>query len=115
MSDPRPTSSPKATPAFTHAHAASTLRIGDRGRSWPVHPRQRSRGEHTSMPDGPDLNDKVGIFFDMSNLYFAARDMGIRIDYTRLLEFLVDRRRLHRAYAYIGVSPDDENRSFITW
>ena len=59
--------------------------------------------------------DKVGIFFDMSNLYFAARDMGIRIDYARLLEFLVDGRRLHRAYAYLGVGPDDESHGFITW
>jgi uncharacterized LabA/DUF88 family protein len=51
----------------------------------------------------------------MSNLYFAARDMGIRIDYARLLEFLVDGRRLHRAYAYLGVGPDDESHGFITW
>jgi uncharacterized LabA/DUF88 family protein len=67
------------------------------------------------MVYGPEQSDRVGIFFDMSNLYFAARDMGIRIDYSRLLEFLVNHRRLHRAYAYIGVGPDDENRGFITW
>jgi uncharacterized LabA/DUF88 family protein len=66
------------------------------------------------MPYGPE-HDKVGIFFDMSNLYFAAKDMGIRIDYARLLDFLVDRRRLHRAYAYLGIGPDDETRPFITW
>jgi uncharacterized LabA/DUF88 family protein len=42
--------------------------------------------------------------------------MGIRIDYARLLDFLVGDRRLQRAYAYIGVAPDDENsHSFITW
>jgi uncharacterized LabA/DUF88 family protein len=67
------------------------------------------------MPYGSEPYDKVGIFFDMSNLYFAARDMGIRIDYARLLDFLVDRRRLHRAYAYLGVGPDDESHGFITW
>jgi uncharacterized LabA/DUF88 family protein len=60
-------------------------------------------------------NDRVGIFFDMSNLYFAARDMGIRIDYARLLEFLLNHRRLHRAYAYLGVASDDESHGFITW
>lgn len=60
--------------------------------------------------------DRVSIYFDMSNLYFAAKDMGIRIDYARLLEFLVGERRLQRAYAYLGVAPDDENsHSFITW
>jgi len=68
------------------------------------------------MPSRREEFDRVSIFFDMSNLYFAAKDMGIRIDYARLLEFLVGERRLQRAYAYLGVAPDDENsHSFITW
>ena len=67
------------------------------------------------MSFGREEHDRVGVFFDMSNLYFAARDMGIRIDYARLLEFLLNRRRLHRAYAYLGVGPDDESHGFITW
>lgn len=68
------------------------------------------------MPSRHDEFDRVSIFFDMSNLYFAAKDMGIRIDYARLLDFLVGERRLQRAYAYLGVAPDDENsHSFITW
>jgi len=63
-----------------------------------------------------DEADRIAIFFDMSNLYFAARDMGIRIDYARLLDFLTSGRRLHRAYAYLGYNPDDESsHSFITW
>lgn len=63
-----------------------------------------------------DESDRIAIFFDMSNLYFAARDMGIRIDYSRLLDFLTAGRRLHRAYAYLGYNPDDESsHSFITW
>lgn len=68
------------------------------------------------MPSRREEFDRVSIYFDMSNLYFAAKDMGIRIDYARLLEFLVGERRLQRAYAYLGVAPDDENsHSFITW
>lgn len=63
-----------------------------------------------------DESDRIAIFFDMSNLYFAARDMGIRIDYARLLDFLTSGRRLHRAYAYLGFNPEDESsHSFITW
>ncbi|MGI8855275.1 MAG: NYN domain-containing protein [Thermomicrobiales bacterium] len=63
-----------------------------------------------------DEADRIAIFFDMSNLYFAARDMGIRIDYARLLDFLTSGRRLHRAYAYLGYNPEDESsHSFITW
>lgn len=68
------------------------------------------------MPTRRDELDRVSLFFDMSNLYFAAKDMGIRIDYARLLDFLVGERRLQRAYAYLGVAPEDENsHSFITW
>src|SRR3954468_17668992 len=68
------------------------------------------------MPSRREEFDRVSIYFVMSNLYFAAKDMGIRIDYARLLEFLVGERRLQRAYAYLGVAPDDENsHSFITW
>ncbi len=64
----------------------------------------------------PDQYDKVAVFFDMSNLYFAAKDLGIRIDYTKLLEFLVNGRRLHRAYAYMAVSHDDTTAiPFLTW
>jgi uncharacterized LabA/DUF88 family protein len=64
----------------------------------------------------PEQFDKVAVFFDMSNLYFAARDLGIRIDYTRLLDFLVNGRRLHRAYAYMAVAPDDAGAiPFLTW
>src|SRR5690606_7810906 len=64
----------------------------------------------------PDQFDKVAVFFDMSNLYFAARDLGIKIDYTRLLDFIVDGRRLHRAYAYMAVAADDNTAvPFLTW
>lgn len=64
----------------------------------------------------PDQYDKIAIFFDMSNLYFAARDIGVRIDYLRLLDFLVRGRRLHRAYAYMAVSPEESSAiPFLTW
>jgi uncharacterized LabA/DUF88 family protein len=64
----------------------------------------------------PDQYDKVAVFFDMSNLYFAARDLGVRIDYARLLDFLANGRRLHRAYAYMAISPDESSAiPFLTW
>jgi uncharacterized LabA/DUF88 family protein len=64
----------------------------------------------------PDQYDKVAVFFDMSNLYFAARDLGVRIDYARLLDFLANGRRLHRAYAYMAVSPEESSAiPFLTW
>ena len=63
-----------------------------------------------------DQYDKVAVFFDMSNLYFAARDLGVRIDYARLLDFLANGRRLHRAYAYMAISPEESSAiPFLTW
>lgn len=64
----------------------------------------------------PDKLDRVAVFFDMSNLYFTARDLGVRIDYTKLLEFLVAGRRLYCAYAYVALSGDDSTAvPFLTW
>ncbi|MCX8164894.1 MAG: NYN domain-containing protein, partial [Aquificaceae bacterium] len=42
--------------------------------------------------------ERVVIFIDGSNLFHAIRYMNIRIDYQRLLNFLVEDRRLIRAY-----------------
>lgn len=65
---------------------------------------------------GASQFDKVAVFFDMSNLYFAARDLGVKIDYTKLLQFLVGGRRLHRAYAYLAVAAEDQAAiPFLTW
>lgn len=64
----------------------------------------------------PEKLDRVAVFFDMSNLYFTARDLGVRIDYTKLLEFLVAGRRLYCAYAYVALSGDDSTAvPFLTW
>ncbi|MFN3336843.1 MAG: NYN domain-containing protein [Thermomicrobium sp.] len=60
--------------------------------------------------------DRVAVFFDMSNLYFVARDLGVRIDYARLLEFLVAGRRLVCAYAYVTLASEDSSAvPFLTW
>lgn len=60
--------------------------------------------------------DRVAVFFDMSNLYFVARDLGVRIDYARLLEFLVAGRRLVCAYAYVTLAGDESTAvPFLTW
>ncbi|MCS7050306.1 MAG: NYN domain-containing protein, partial [Thermomicrobium sp.] len=64
----------------------------------------------------PNQMDRVAVFFDMSNLYFVARDLGVRIDYSRLLEFLVAGRRLVCAYAYVTLAGDESSAvPFLTW
>ncbi len=60
--------------------------------------------------------DRVALFFDMSNLYFVARDLGVRIDYARLLDFLVAGRRLVCAYAYVTLAGEESSAvPFLTW
>lgn len=75
---------------------------------------------------GPDLQlgyqstdrsgDRIAIFIDGSNLFYAASHLNIEVDYRRLLTTLVRGRRLLRAYFYTGVDPQNEKqRGFLLW
>ncbi|HTL90107.1 MAG TPA: NYN domain-containing protein [Leptolyngbya sp.] len=60
--------------------------------------------------------DRVGIFIDGSNLFYAAMQLGLEIDYSKLLAYLVQGRRLLRAYFYTGVDPHNEKQQgFLLW
>jgi uncharacterized LabA/DUF88 family protein len=61
-------------------------------------------------------SDRIAIFIDGSNLFYAASHLNIEIDYRRLLTTLVRGRRLLRAYFYTGVDPQNEKqRGFLLW
>lgn len=61
-------------------------------------------------------HDRVGIFIDGSNLFYAAMQLGLEIDYSKLLGFLAGGRRLLRAYFYTGVDPNNERQQgFLLW
>jgi len=56
----------------------------------------------------------VGVFVDVSNLFYSAKSAGVEVNYCRLLEHAVAGRDLIRACAYTGVDPDNPNqRRFI--
>ena len=60
--------------------------------------------------------DRIAIFIDGSNLFYAASHLNIEVDYRRLLSTLVGDRRLLRAYFYTGVDPQNEKqRGFLLW
>ncbi|WP_121971191.1 NYN domain-containing protein [Leptolyngbya sp. BC1307] len=60
--------------------------------------------------------DRIAIFIDGSNLFYAASHLNIEVDYRRLLSTLVRGRRLLRAYFYTGVDPQNEKqRGFLLW
>jgi uncharacterized LabA/DUF88 family protein len=53
---------------------------------------------------------KVGIFFDVPNLIYAAEQIGARVDYGRLLDYLTEGRQLVRATAYAPITDDPMTR-----
>nr|WP_059001751.1 NYN domain-containing protein [Leptolyngbya sp. NIES-2104] len=72
------------------------------------------------IPDRPpgseSTRDRVSIFIDGSNLFYAAMQLGLEIDYSKLLSYLVQGRPLLRAYFYTGVDPHNEKQQgFLLW
>jgi uncharacterized LabA/DUF88 family protein len=65
------------------------------------------------MPAYPS-NERVGVFVDVANLIYSARNMRVSLDFGRLLEFLRGNRRLVRAHAYAPTNPDpNADQSFL--
>jgi uncharacterized LabA/DUF88 family protein len=80
--------------------------------------------EETQMPikkDASQLNiisnrGRVAIFIDGSNLFHTALQLGIEIDYTKLLCYLTRDSRLLRAFFYTGVDRHNEKQQgFLLW
>lgn len=51
---------------------------------------------------------RVGVFVDVPNIMYAAERLRVKIDYAKLLEFLVRGRELVRASAYAPISDDPQ-------
>ncbi|MEL7085564.1 MAG: NYN domain-containing protein [Cyanobacteria bacterium P01_A01_bin.3] len=59
---------------------------------------------------------RVAIFIDGSNLFYAALQLGIEIDYTKLLSCLTNQSRLLRAFFYTGVDrANEKQQGFLLW
>ncbi|MBD1854877.1 MULTISPECIES: LabA-like NYN domain-containing protein [Leptolyngbya] len=59
---------------------------------------------------------RVAIFVDGSNLFYAALQLGIEIDYSKLLGQLTANCRLLRAFFYTGVDRTNEKQQgFLLW
>jgi len=60
------------------------------------------------------MSHNVGVFVDVSNLFYSAKSAGVEVNYCRLLEHARAGRDMIRACAYTGVDPDNPNqRRFI--
>ena len=59
---------------------------------------------------------RVAIFIDGSNLFYAALQLGVEIDYTKLLKCLTSSSRLLRSFFYTGVDKTNEKQQgFLLW
>ncbi|UZQ55177.1 NYN domain-containing protein [Trichothermofontia sichuanensis B231] len=63
-----------------------------------------------------DNRGRVAIFIDGSNLFYAALQLGIEIDYTKLLCRLTAGSRLLRSFFYTGIDRTNEKQQgFLLW
>ena len=51
-------------------------------------------------------SERTALFIDGPNFYSSIRDVGIKVDYTRLLQFFRNQSRLMRAYYYTALMDD---------
>ena len=58
---------------------------------------------------------RVGVFVDVQNMFYAAKDrFGRRVDYIKLLDLIVGPRYLIGAYAYVVQIPEIPQASFLS-
>jgi len=81
---------------------------------------QRERNILDTRRNFPALDERnrgrVAIFIDGSNLFYATLQLGLEIDYTKLLCCLIGESRLLRAFFYTGSDPTNERQqSFLHW
>ncbi len=100
-----PTTSSPSSPSLVTDRAGASQRTANRAPN--IQPSYQSTGQS---------GDRIAIFIDGSNLFYAASHLNIEVDYRRLLATLVRGRRLLRAYFYTGVDPQNEKqRGFLLW
>jgi uncharacterized LabA/DUF88 family protein len=59
---------------------------------------------------------RLMIFIDGANLFYAASQMGVEIDYAKLLSYLQQQSTLIYAFFYTGVDPGNTRQhAFLTW
>ncbi len=63
-------------------------------------------GDIDRLAPRPTERPRVGIFVDVPNVMYAAERLGVKIDFGKLLAFLVRGRELARASAYAPISDD---------
>jgi uncharacterized LabA/DUF88 family protein len=67
--------------------------------------------EKPALPRYPD--QRVGIFVDVSNMYWAVKRLGAALNFRALREAAVGERKLIRAVAYATTSGSEDEQKFF--
>jgi uncharacterized LabA/DUF88 family protein len=60
--------------------------------------------------------ERVAIFIDGASLFYAALQLGIEVDYCKLLRFLTKDCRLLRSFFYTGIDTSNQKQqNFLLW
>jgi uncharacterized LabA/DUF88 family protein len=83
---------------------------------------QKEQSENVSYQSTNSSNQKitnqeiVAIFIDGSNLFYSALELGIEIDYIKLLESLTNEKSVLNTFFYTGVDQTNEKqKQFLLW
>lgn len=60
-----------------------------------------------------DEHARVGLFVDVQNMFYGAKEFNARLDFSKLLKRAVGNRRLIKAIAYVVQSPEVDQTGFI--
>jgi uncharacterized LabA/DUF88 family protein len=114
--DPDPSQSKVSPPIPATVGPDSSVEPPDGFGESPKNALSRAASFQPNYPTADQSSDRIAIFIDGSNLFYAASHLNIEVDYRRLLAALVRGRRLLRAYFYTGVDPQNEKqRGFLLW
>ncbi len=75
---------------------------------------QGNRLVSRSVHNIPEKDQRVGIFVDVQNIFYAAKQFNARLDFEKLLNVSVGQRRLIRAISYVVQSPEVDQSGFIS-
>lgn len=81
----------------------------------PIHTNSLSAASESSGTERLDRG-RVVVFIDGASLFYAAMQMEIEVDYSRLLGRLIKGGRLVHAHFYTGIDPNNEKqKGFLYW
>jgi uncharacterized LabA/DUF88 family protein len=80
--------------------------LGEDAESRRPSPSSNERDKEDSLP-------RVGVFVDVQNVFYAAREKNARLDFEALLDHVSNNRQLVRAVAYVVEAPESDQSAFI--